>query len=85
MGDMTTLWCGSKTVVHRQSVAEAGARRFATTLGGSLALSLLAEHAQWALDLEGDIRARAAARCFAASPIDMIVDVDREESESLAN
>jgi alkylation response protein AidB-like acyl-CoA dehydrogenase len=49
---------------------EAGARRFALTLGRALELALLARQAQWALDREQDpAPARAAAR-FAAHGVD---------------
>jgi acyl-CoA dehydrogenase len=44
---------------------EAGARRFALTLGHALQLSALASHAQWALDHSKGPRASAAARRFA--------------------
>lgn len=53
-------------------VLEAGARRFAMTLGRAVAAALLARHAQWCLDREGDGRCRGAARRFAATPIDQI-------------
>lgn len=45
---------------------EAGARRFALTLGLALELALMAHHAQWALDHEQDARPAAAARRLAA-------------------
>ena len=64
---------------------EAGARRFALTLGRALQLALLVEHAQWSLDIEGDGRSRAAARCFAQSAIDHIVDDDLNDLAALAN
>ena len=44
---------------------------------------LLIEHAQWALDNEQDDRPRAAARRFARSGIDLITDIDPEDSELL--
>lgn len=69
----------------RQATVEAGARRFALTLGRSLALALLVEHAQWSLDHEQDGRAQAAARRFAQTPIDLICAVTAEESYALAN
>jgi alkylation response protein AidB-like acyl-CoA dehydrogenase len=53
---------------------EAGARRFAITLGRSLELALLIRHAQWSQDNERDGRATAAAHRFAHSGIDFIVD-----------
>ncbi len=44
---------------------EAGARRFALTLGGSLSLALLVAQAQWDLDRHEDDRAGEAARRLA--------------------
>jgi len=64
---------------------EAGARRFAMTLGRATELALLVRHAQWSLDHEGDGRARAAARRFALHGIDLLADADRAESEALAD
>ncbi|HLU68039.1 MAG TPA: acyl-CoA dehydrogenase family protein [Kofleriaceae bacterium] len=51
---------------------EAGARRFALTLGRSLELAMLAAHAQWCLDQDRGPRAAAAARRFAATGIDLL-------------
>jgi alkylation response protein AidB-like acyl-CoA dehydrogenase len=73
-----------------QTTLEAGARRFALTLGRALALALLVEHAQWSLEHEGDGRALAAARRFAQLGIDSIVEIDaggadRLEAIALAN
>jgi hypothetical protein len=51
---------------------EAGARRFAMTLGRSLELALLVGHAQWCLDHGFGPRAAAAARRFARRGIDEI-------------
>ncbi|MGH7805741.1 MAG: acyl-CoA dehydrogenase family protein, partial [Candidatus Binatia bacterium] len=76
-------WLAS-TVASGPAV-EAGARRLALTLGRSLELALLVRHAQWSLDTEHDGRARAAARRFAQTPIDLVVDVDAADSIALAN
>ncbi len=62
---------------------EAGARRFALTLGRSLALARLTEHAQWALGEKGSKRARAAALRFAQEGVDRIAWMDREDSALL--
>ena len=51
---------------------EAGARRFALTIGRTLELALLAEQAQWALDHGGDLRPLAAARRLHLAGVDMI-------------
>ena len=59
---------------------EAGARRFALTLGHAFELSLLTRHAQWALDEEGDARPAAAARRFAAPGISRPAPMRFEEA-----
>ncbi len=53
-------------------VLEAGARRFALTLGRTMELALLCGHAQWSQGNEGDGRATDAARRFGASGIDLL-------------
>lgn len=67
-----------------QPTLEAGARRFALTLGRAHALALLARHAQWSLEHERDARALGAARRFAAGGIDLIVETDLTEAFALA-
>lgn len=64
---------------------EAGGRRFAMTLGRALSLALLVEHAQWSLDHEGDGRARAAARRFGSSGINLLLETDPDDDRALAN
>ena len=56
-----------------RSVLEAGARRFALTLGRAIELALLIRHAQWSLDREQDNRSAASARRFAQAAVDLIV------------
>ena len=51
---------------------EAGARRFALTLGRTLALALLVRQAQWALDREQDPAPSSAAARFAAHGVDRL-------------
>ena len=63
---------------------EAGARRFALTLGRSLELALLADHAQWCLTHGHGPRTAAAARRFAQSPIDLIDDAALADTKLLA-
>ncbi len=53
---------------------EAGARRFAMTLGRATELALLVDHAQWCLDQGKGERALAAARRFSRSGIDLVDD-----------
>jgi hypothetical protein len=65
---------------------EAGARRFALTLGRALALALLSRHAQWSLTHERDARAAAAATRFAAHGVDCLgVEGSLSDSSALAN
>jgi alkylation response protein AidB-like acyl-CoA dehydrogenase len=68
---------------------EAGARRFALTLGRSLELALLVRQAQHDLDAHGDGRTRAAALRFARERFDLLdpVPLDavpRDEARALA-
>jgi acyl-CoA dehydrogenase len=63
-----------------QGALEAGARRFALTLGRAHALALLARHAQWSLEHERDPRAAAAARRFAANGVNLIAETDTEDA-----
>jgi alkylation response protein AidB-like acyl-CoA dehydrogenase len=61
---------------------EAGARRFALTLGRSLQLALMVEHAAWAL-AKNDRRSLAAARMFSKTNVDLIRDDDTKEDAKL--
>jgi alkylation response protein AidB-like acyl-CoA dehydrogenase len=63
-------WLASARKIGPQET-EAGARRFAMTLGRSFALMLLARHAQWALTAEQDRRPLLAAQRFAANGVEM--------------
>jgi alkylation response protein AidB-like acyl-CoA dehydrogenase len=62
---------------------EAGARRLAMTLGRSLELALLTEHAQWCIDHGFGGRAAAAARRFAQSAVDQIADALADDTRLL--
>jgi alkylation response protein AidB-like acyl-CoA dehydrogenase len=64
---------------------EAGARRFAMTVGRAFALLLLCRQAQWSLDHEKDQRALYAAERFAGNGVDMIATQDVAGSKALAN
>lgn len=66
-----------------QDALEAGARRFSLTLGRTLELALLLRHAQWAQDVQADTRAASAARRFAASGIDLILDAELADASLL--
>lgn len=69
------------------SSLEAGARRFALTLGRTLELAYLCQHAQFCLDTGRGARAAAAARRFARGPVDLLVEMaegDLEDTRALA-
>ncbi|WP_457654559.1 acyl-CoA dehydrogenase family protein [Rhodocaloribacter sp.] len=76
-------WLGAAMREGRHAV-EAGARRFALTLGRALEAALLARHAQWSLDHERDARAAAAARRFAAHGIDRLAPASLDDARALA-
>jgi len=63
---------------------EAGARRFAMTVGKSLELALLARHAQWAMPKEGN-RAVAVVEHLAAQGIDEIASRRTYDAKMLAH
>jgi alkylation response protein AidB-like acyl-CoA dehydrogenase len=65
---------------------EAGARRFALTLGRSLELALLCGHAQWCIENQHDSASRmaAAARRFAQNGVDLIGDAPLADTKLLA-
>jgi alkylation response protein AidB-like acyl-CoA dehydrogenase len=66
------------------NASEAGARRFALTLGRALELALLLRHAQWTLEHEHDARATAAARRFATHGVNLMADMRMEDASILA-
>ncbi len=61
---------------------EAGARRFALTLGRTLSLALLVDHAAWALAHERDPRPAAAARRFARTGVDLLGAEDGDAADA---
>ncbi|MBU8894592.1 acyl-CoA dehydrogenase [Corallococcus sp. H22C18031201] len=64
---------------------EAGARRFSLTLGRTLELALLSEHAQWSLENGHGPRSKAAARRFSKHGVDLIRDdIDLDDARLLA-
>jgi acyl-CoA dehydrogenase len=63
---------------------EAGARRFAMTLGRSLELGLLVGHAQWCLDNGFGPRTAAAARRFVLNGVDLITESSYDDAKLLA-
>src|SRR5688500_1870582 len=63
-----------ETQAADRSIMEAGARRFALTLGRAIELALLIRHAQWSQDHKQNKQTASSARRFAQSGIDLIVD-----------
>ncbi|MFQ5570451.1 MAG: acyl-CoA dehydrogenase family protein [Rhodothermales bacterium] len=72
------------TTTQGRAATQAGARRFALSLGYALELALLARHAQWSLDHENDARAAAAAYRL-ATHTDLFTPIELEASFALAN
>ena len=62
---------------------EAGARRFALTVGRTYELALLVEHAQWCLEHGHGPRAMAAARRLARNGVNQIADMELEDAKLL--
>ncbi|MFZ1396893.1 MAG: acyl-CoA dehydrogenase family protein, partial [Candidatus Promineifilaceae bacterium] len=74
-----------QTNLADRTALEAGARRFALTLGRSLALAKLIEQAQWSLDVEKDGRPRAAACRFGQTAVNHIQPIDPADALALAH
>ena len=74
----------AKTFADAPLDVEAGARRFAMTLGRSIALLLFAEHADWAFRVEGDATRRAACLVYAGLPFDLVREVARTDARLVA-
>jgi hypothetical protein len=66
-----------------QPVLQAGARRLALTIGRSLELALLLEHAQWSLDEEKSEMTLVLARRFSRKPMEQIDSAPAAESDAL--
>ncbi|MCA9774249.1 MAG: acyl-CoA dehydrogenase, partial [Myxococcales bacterium] len=64
------------------TIVEAGARRFALTLGRTAELALLVDEAQWAIDARRDGRAAAAARRLATHGVDLLVAPGHDEGDA---
>ena len=77
-------WLGANAG-RDEALLEAGARRFALTLGRTFGAALLARHAQWSLDHENDRRALAAALRFAQNGLNLINDPDPTLSRLLVD
>lgn len=59
------------------------ARRIAMTIGRALELAFLVEHARWELDAASGRSTLAAAVRFAAAPVDLLAEVDGQDSRLL--
>jgi hypothetical protein len=70
--------------VDRGDALEAGARRFALTLGRALEAALLVEQGGWSLAHEGDGRPAAAARRLAGAGLDRRAGHDPGDARALA-
>ena len=67
-----------------EGLLEAGARRFALTLGRVTGAALLARQAQWSLEHRKDPAPRAAALRFGAAGVNLLQDFDPEFARLLA-
>ena len=77
-------WLKSAMKVGDQAGLEAGARRFALTLGRAMELALLCEHAQWALDEENDRYVADCALILASTAIDCLAPVQTDRAKRVA-
>jgi hypothetical protein len=77
-------WLKSAMKVGGQAGLEAGARRFALTLGRAMELALLCEHAQWALDEENDRYVADCALILASTAIDCLAPVQMDRAKRVA-
>jgi len=77
-------WLGANAGRDEQAL-EAGARRFALTLGRVTAAALLARQAQWSLEHRKDHAPRAAALRFGAAGVNLLQDFDPELARLLAS
>ena len=81
--DRAGEWLGAAAGAGRDET-EAGARRFALTLGRALEAGLLARHAQWAADAGGGRAEAAAARRLAAGGLDLLAGGSPSDARVLA-
>ncbi len=80
--ESATAWLAD--TLETPSALQAGARRFALTLGRALELLLTARHAQWCLDHDQDERSLFAAERLAERPLNRIGSPSREGARRLA-
>ena len=77
--ERATMWLAG--TARDPAAIEAGARRFALTMGRALELALLSSHAQWCEDNGHGGRAAAAARRLRRSGVDLIDEQDKKDAE----
>jgi acyl-CoA dehydrogenase len=73
-----------RTYASDPGAIEAGARRFALTLGRAAELAFLVRHASWALTERADRKPLLAARRFLRNGVDLVWDEPPEASRALA-
>jgi alkylation response protein AidB-like acyl-CoA dehydrogenase len=83
----TATRCADWLALHSKSrdALAAGARGLALTLGRTLALALMARHAEWSLRAENDPRPAAAARRFARLGINRLIEPGGDDARMLAS
>jgi len=67
------IWLRAAQATSRSHL-EAGARRFALTLGRTIELALVIRHSQWSQDQQEAMQTHMSAVRFAQSGVDLIVD-----------
>ena len=77
-------WYEQRSAPAERDALEAGARRLALTLGRAVALALLSEHAQWAIETRGDHRSADAASRLAAKGFGRLFDPPLTSTRRLA-
>jgi len=77
-------WLKSALINDDQVRLEAGARRFALTLGRSVELALLCEHAQWSLAEENERYAADCALIFSNTMINCLISVHPDRARRVA-
>jgi alkylation response protein AidB-like acyl-CoA dehydrogenase len=77
-------WLKSALKAEDQASLEAGARRFALTLGRSVELALLCEHAQWSIDEDNDRYVADCALVLANNGVDCLNSIDPDRARRVA-
>ena len=80
--EQAEMWLGQAAKAGTDQL-EAGARRFAMTVGRAVSAALLARHAQWSIRHEEDRRTLAAARRYTAHGVSLLAAVEPDDSRLL--